>query len=256
MRRPRGFTILELLIIVGIMVALSTMLLPSYNRIRGLTKRTRCASNLKQLIIGVNTYAGNNNGFLPPHKLDASATRWWGYDSVSRADGSWPEGEIFGYVREEEAFQCPSVVSGEQADGGAPLEWAFTARDVGYGYNAFFLGWYGGDPTAIPSAEKDGIRPDKWCNRSYINDAYRTIVFADSTVRGDGVAADRRGSFAMWWPNATTTTPAGAYARHLDDTANLAMLDGGVLAKTNDEMYDATSGAALAKWWDPRYEMP
>ena len=37
MRRSRGFTILELLIIVGIMVALSTMLLPSYNRIRGLT---------------------------------------------------------------------------------------------------------------------------------------------------------------------------------------------------------------------------
>ena len=251
MVRRRGFTLVELMVVMSMMVALMTLVLPSFQRVRLMAKRAACGSNLRQLINAINTYAGENNAVLPPHKLNPGATRWWGIDQVSRDAGEQPYGELFVYADNPAVFHCPAL-STEAAEWGADYDWAFTAREVGYGYNAFFLGYddgTGAAPTGTPL-------PDLQCNISYFADSSKTVVFADSAVRN----TSPEGSYVMWWPEMEwsvgggSNSYAGPYTRHLK-RANLAMLDGGVRPRYDEEMYDA-SGGGLREIFDPRYPRP
>ncbi len=60
------FTLLELLIVIAIIGILVSMLLPSLNKARKVTKRAVCASNNKQNYLGFQLYAKANDSRLPP----------------------------------------------------------------------------------------------------------------------------------------------------------------------------------------------
>lgn len=55
--RVAGFTLVELLVVIGIIVLLIAMLLPSLTTAREAAKRTECLSNLRQLGVALNEYA-------------------------------------------------------------------------------------------------------------------------------------------------------------------------------------------------------
>lgn len=279
MRKPRAFTIAELLVVIGIMVTLVTLLVPSLQRFRMMGKQTLCSANLVDLSRAMNLYANENKGVLPAYKLPALAAgdldgaaagvagkdRWWGKDEAVRhamekgvtnwasGAGLSPQCEIFMYAENEMLFRCPVLVSSEVPRSGQILEWEMTPKDVGYGYNAFFLGRFDGSTghdwaTFNPSAQ-GGLDPDPWCRISYIKDASRTILLSDSTVRT--VSGAPSGSYVTWWPVATTTNNAGVYPRHLD-RANVAMLDGGVRQMYPDQVHGTTAGGK-PQFWDPRH---
>ena len=65
--RP-GFTLVELLVVIGIIAVLISLLLPSLNRAREQAKRTQCLSNIKQAGYAMMIYANQNQGRLPMHK--------------------------------------------------------------------------------------------------------------------------------------------------------------------------------------------
>ncbi|MHC4985365.1 MAG: type II secretion system protein [Planctomycetota bacterium] len=255
MDRRRGFTLVELLVVMMMMIALMTIVLPGFQRIRLMAKRAACGSNLRELIKAVNTYSGENNSFLPPRQMAPgdNPTRWWGIDQAARDAGEQPYGELFRYADNPEVFHCPAL-SSESSQSGAEYDWAFTSREVGYGYNAYFLGWSDGSGANPPAA--GGIVPDRQCNVSYFVDSSKTVVFADSAVR----TATPSGSFVIWWPNMSWSAGgggnsyAGPYPRHLK-RANLAMLDGGVRPRYEEEMYDG-GGNGLRQIFDPRYPRP
>ena len=63
--RRRGFSYVELLIVIGIIVLLVALVLPGVNRARELARRTVCISHIGQLTAAWLAYAGDNDGHLP-----------------------------------------------------------------------------------------------------------------------------------------------------------------------------------------------
>ena len=63
--RPTGFTLVELLVVIGIIAILIAILLPALAKARELAIRTQCGANLHQWGIALMSYAADNKNNLP-----------------------------------------------------------------------------------------------------------------------------------------------------------------------------------------------
>ena len=61
----RGFTLVELLVVVAIIATLIALLLPTLARAKYVAKETACMSNLREIGIGLTAYAVDNSGWYP-----------------------------------------------------------------------------------------------------------------------------------------------------------------------------------------------
>jgi len=64
-RRRPAFTLVELLVVIGIIAVLVGILLPALNKARESSKRTQCLSNLHQMYVFLQMYGNANNGQVP-----------------------------------------------------------------------------------------------------------------------------------------------------------------------------------------------
>jgi len=65
MSRRRGFTLIELLVVLAIIVVLAALLLPAVQLVRDMARTAVCASQQRQIIVGVVAYAGEYDGMTP-----------------------------------------------------------------------------------------------------------------------------------------------------------------------------------------------
>jgi len=112
---PRGFTLIELVVVVAIIAVLIAILLPAIANARERAREVTCLSNVRQLGLAVQMYWDDNQMkfFNVGHDLDGSdqdPTYWWDrlriYGNINESPGGWQGVSAW---KAGQSWKCPKT---------------------------------------------------------------------------------------------------------------------------------------------------
>lgn len=95
LRRDSGFTLIELLVVIAIIAILAAILFPVFAAAREKARVTKCISNQKQILSGMNMYAKDNNDTFPDS-----------YGSMRAGQAVKPVLKTGKYITNENIWKC------------------------------------------------------------------------------------------------------------------------------------------------------
>jgi type II secretory pathway pseudopilin PulG len=122
--RAAAFTLVELLVVIGIIALLVAILLPALRRAKEAANGAQCSSNQRQLMMAFLMFANDHKGHLPGNYWDAQAQQgdpekrdWLMGDNPNQGNAvlqlaDAPEkGTVYRYINNAAVYRCPSMVA-------------------------------------------------------------------------------------------------------------------------------------------------
>ena len=128
MKKPyrTSFTLIELLIVIAIIAILAAMLLPTLNVAKEKAKAITCVSNQKQIILAINSYAGDYKGFAPQARNSTLNDAWT--KQIHLYQGDWVVQSPFASLAKDKylspaCMECPSWKQADQMVNSVRYTW-------------------------------------------------------------------------------------------------------------------------------------
>ncbi len=166
----KGFTLIELLVVIAIIGILAGILLPVLSRARESARRTQCASNVKQIGMGLIMYANENSEAFP-----VSTTAPVAMTSLKLL---FPN-----YVSDPRMFNCPSdtsVTAATNADMNDTTGDAFDKDECSYGYDNTHT--QADDADVAIAADRPPAATSATANSANHNGRGQNVVYIDGHV--------------------------------------------------------------------------
>ena len=225
--RRRGFTLVELLVVIGIIAVLISILLPALSRAKDQANRIACMNNQKQLVAACLIYAQEGKGFLPNPNDDGTPI-WrgpgWLYD-MGRGAAPIPKQEevrysaIWPMIRTFKVYHCPAEAGPFNRGPAHPLtsylmNWAVGA----YGMSGFVT-------KTKPALKLTRMPPD-------------AVIFWEGDETSTNVHMYSDG----------TNEPVNGITRRHGSGASVSRFDGGVVWMTRKE-FDLEAAKRPGRLW-------
>jgi prepilin-type N-terminal cleavage/methylation domain-containing protein/prepilin-type processing-associated H-X9-DG protein len=202
--RRRGFTLVELLVVIAVIAILASLMLPALVRSKAQAARTACLSNQRQIGFAYHMYTHDNNDFYPAQLDWQAAGGQDGFYDIFVASTNRP---LNLYLRNLLIFRCPS-------DKGDELTGA-TNCFLQYG-NSYLPQWY----------------MDSFRTRHVVGDSssplgsYEATPMKVSEVSQGPVNKFVQGDW-IWHPNRGTTVPRSIWHNYKGSSRmNMLFADG------------------------------
>jgi len=235
-KNQRGFTLVELLVVIGIIALLIAILMPALSRAREAAKGVQCLSNLRQIGVAVSMYVQASKGWLPPYR-----TAITGFAPPPAYPYYWQFLAAFYQNEEPRVWECPSDSFNIGASG--PIRRHFNERMYsGVKDASFSYGW--------------NIRLPK-----SLNNIYPTLPGFSYVTNPSPVSKIKAPSEAMIFMDAASSVVGPDYVDlpntwrfdHNKKTACL-FVDGHADLRRRDEIFPITVGGAYnPNFWPEGY---